>query len=373
LRRLFGADLVLVLVQEPGHSDFTPRYSLGFDPAALAGAGIAGRGRLAHGLRAEEQCTNLARRLEVLENLDPAERDLLVRLRVQVCLPLLSLGRLLGMILLGSTDPAWRLGREEEELLEMLSVQAALSLENALLHSQQRDRLLRLYRAERLATAGRLAAGVAHEIRNPLTVISSTVQYLVQGIPTDDPRWELAQGLLAAVARVDRTVESLLRLARTRETPRAEHNLLASLDRALLLIEAQARQGDITVEKRYSRESFVVLCDPDRMEQLFLNLLLNALQATAAGGRITAAVDLWEDPYNPADRRVQAEIADTGTGIPVEELEKVFEPFFTTKSEGSGLGLPISLSIVESYEGEIDVHSEPGRGTTVCVRFPLVE
>jgi signal transduction histidine kinase len=373
LRRLYRADLVLVFLQEVEQGDFTPCYSLGYDSRALSGIGMSGRGRLARRFGGDIHCLDLANRLEIQKHIDPAEQELLVRLKVQLCLPLVSLGRLIGMILLGSTEPAWHLAREGRELLEILGAQVALALENAVLHSRQSDRLRRLYRAERLATAGRLAASVAHEIRNPLTVISSTVQYILQGITAGDPRQGLAEGVLAEVARMERTVDSLLRLGRTREVLRAEHDLREPLDRSLTLVEVQARQRCIEVERRFGSEILRVLCDPDQIEQLFLNLLLNALQATPEGGRITVAATIWEDPYNPADRRAQIEIADTGTGIPEEELERVFEPFFTTKSEGSGLGLPICLSIVESQEGEIDLHSRVGKGTIVCVRFPLLE
>jgi signal transduction histidine kinase len=374
VRRLFGSELVLVLLQEAGYGDFTPCYSLGFDAEALAGASLSWRGRLALWFGGEGRCLDLARQLELQERLDPAELELLARLKVRFCLPLISLGRLIGMILLGSTDPAWHLTPEERELLEMFGAQSALALENAVLHSQQRDRLRRLFRAERLATAGRLAAGVAHEIRNPLTVISSTVQYIVQAIPQDDPRQELGRGLLAEVARIERTVGSLLRLGRAREMPRMQHDLREPLDRSLLLIEPQAKERGVTVEKRYGAGAFLVLGDPDQLEQLFLNLSLNALQAMPKGGRITVTAEVQEDPYNPAGRGwAEVEITDTGSGIPAEDLEKIFEPFYTTKSEGSGLGLPICVSIVESHGGEIDVHSRIEQGTAVCVRLPLVK
>lgn len=255
LRRLFRADLVLVLLREVEQGDFTPCYSLGYDSRALAGVGMSRRGRLARWFGEDTHCLDLADRLELQKHLDPAEQELLARLKVQLCIPLVSLGRLIGVILLGSRDPAWHLAREGRELLEMLAAQAALALENAVLHSRQSDRLRRLYRAERLATAGRLAASVAHEIRNPLTVISSTVQYILQGFAAGDPRQELAEGVLAEVARMERTMDSLLRLGRTREVLRGEHDLRESLDRSLLLIEVQARQRGIEVERRFDGET----------------------------------------------------------------------------------------------------------------------
>lgn len=373
LRRLFGADLVLVFLQEPGRGDFIPRYSLGFDAEALAGAGFPGRGSLARWLEANGKCADLARRLDLAETLDPAELELLDRLRSQLCVPLVSLGRLLGIILLGSTDPAWRLSHEALELLEILAAQTALALENSVLHSQQRDRIQRLYRAERLAMAGKLAAGVAHEIRNPLTVISSTVEYILRGIPEDDPRRGLTEAVLHEVARINRTVEGLLSLGRVREARQSEVNVLKPLEQARLLVEGQARERGVRMEKRYDDRRLIVRGDADQLQQVFLNLLLNALHATEPGGSITIRTEAWEDPRDPAaGGKVQVEIADTGRGIQRTDLDKVFEPFFTTRPEGSGLGLAICQSIVESHEGKIDLRSRLGQGTIVRVCLPRI-
>jgi signal transduction histidine kinase len=372
LQELFGPDLVLVFQTEPGGERFTPGYQKGFDPEALRDVAFSTRGSLARSLSGRDRCIALARELDLLDHLDAHEREMLGTLRAQLCAPLISLGRLIGMVLLGSTDPQWRLAEEDRQLLEMLTAQAALALESAVLHSQQRDRLHRLYRAERLATAGKLAAGVAHEIRNPLTVISSTVQYILQGIPEDDPRRGLTEAVLHEVSRMNRTVEGLISLGRVREARKIEVNLLDPLDQARLLVEGQARQRQVRIEKRYGAKRFLMLGDPDLLQQVFLNLLLNAIQATEADGSVTIRAVPWDDPYAPG-RKVQVEIADTGRGIPEEDRDRIFDPFFTTKSEGTGLGLPICQSIVERMEGEIDLHSQPGRGTTVCVRFPRID
>jgi two-component system, NtrC family, sensor kinase len=380
LRHLFRADLVLVLLREVEQGDFTPCYSLGYDSRVLAGVGMSGRGRLARRFGGDTHCLDLADRLELQEHIDPAEQELLARLKVQLCLPLVSLGRLIGMILLGSTDSAWHLARESRELLEILGAQVALALENAVLHSRQSDRLRRLYRAERLATAGRLAASVAHEIRNPLTVISSTVEYILRGISEDDPRRGLTEAVLHEVARINRTVEGLLSLGRVREVRESEVDLLKPLEQARLLVEGQARAKGVRLDNHYGRR-LMVYGDADQLQQVFLNLLLNALEATDPGGRIAIRVEALEDPPCPTaggpvqgrSRRVQVEISDTGRGIKRADLDRIFEPFFTTRSDGSGLGLAICQSIVERHEGEIDIRSKPGQGTTVRVCLPRLD
>ncbi len=370
LRDLFGPDLILVLQVEPRNGDFTPAYSIGFDEEALNTFGLSSHGSLAEWFAANEECIGLSLDLGLPEHLDPSERELLRRLAVQICMPLVSMNRLIGMILLGSTNPGWRLKGEDLALLEMLSGQVALALENAALHSEQKERLHRLHLAQGLAMSGRLAAGIAHEIRNPLTAIRSTVQYIADELAEEDPKRVLAQGLLSEVDRIQQTTEGLLNLSRTRNSERREIDLLVTLDQALLLIEAQARQQGVEIEKEYEGERFIVLGDADQLRQVFLNLLLNALEAIPEVGKITVRVGPWQSRYSPRDRRVQIEIADTGIGIRNEDLGRILDPFFTTKGEGTGLGLAICQSILARHEGEIDVRSAVGQGTTFSVLLP---
>lgn len=279
----------------------------------------------------------------------------------------------MGMILLGSMDPDWTLSEESQHLLDLLSTQAALSLENSILHSQQRDRIQQLYRAERLAMAGKLAARVAHEIRNPLTVISSTVEYILGGVSEDDPRRGLAEALLCEVTRINRTVEGLLSLGRVREPQQSEIDVLKPLEQAHLLIEGEARAKEVKVDKQYGSRQLTVFGDADQLQQVFLNLLLNALQATNPGGSITIRAEEWEAPRKPAaSSKVQIVITDTGRGIKRADLGRLFEPFFTSRPEGSGLGLAICQSILERHDGEIDIQSRLGQGTTVRVCLPRI-
>jgi signal transduction histidine kinase len=369
LQDLFAATLVLVFQFQAGHPDLAPSHSLGFEGESLGSPRLSGRGRLAQWLGTHERCFEFTEELQLEDRLDPQERDLFRRLQTRVCVPLISLKRLIGVVLLGSKNPGWRLSPGALELLGMLSAHSALALQSALLHSQQKNRLHRIFLSERLATAGRLATGVAHEIRNPLTVIGSTMQYMAETLEEEDPRQALMRGVLDELERLNKTVEALLRLAPVRER-HIEHDLLGPLEQALLLIIAQARQSGIALERSYSEDHFPIQGDPDQIQQVFLNVLLNALQVTGKGGTVSVRVEPWEDLFS-GDRSVQVQIADSGPGIPPKDLERIFEPFFTTKPEGSGLGLAICQSLVERNGGEIDVESEVGKGTTLRIRFPL--
>ena len=238
------------------------------------------------------------------------------------------------------------------------------------MHREQRDRLRRLYRAERLAAAGQLAAGVAHEIRNPLTSIRSTIQYLVPSFAAEPEKQELMGELLSEVDRINRIVNDLLSLARPSEFCAAEVELPELLEQSVLLVRTQADKQGVTIESTGSAPGLVVSADPNQLKQVFLNVLLNALQAMPDGGRLSVKLD--RRPTDALGREwVHVVVADTGTGIPGEFLDKIFDPFFTLKREGTGLGLSISYNIVQQHEGEMEVQSQPGEGTTVNIRLPL--
>jgi signal transduction histidine kinase len=275
--------------------------------------------------------------------------------------------------MLGSSRPDWELTSQEIELLQLLAGQAGLAFENSYLYHEQRDRLRRIYRAERLAAAGQLAAGVAHEIRNPLTAIRSTVQYVLQDYADSNPKKALIRELLAEVDRIDRTVNGLLSLTRVKEFVPESVDVLDILEQSLVLVSAQAQRQRVRVERQHSSQGMRVMGDGGELKQVFLNLLLNVLQAMPDGGLLRSGAEEWRSGMGAAAGRwVQIRISDTGVGIPADQLDKIFDPFFTTKREGTGLGLSVCHGIIHLHEGEIDVQSEAGKGTTVSVRLPLL-
>jgi signal transduction histidine kinase len=285
---------------------------------------------------------------------------------------LVSLNRLIGLILLASDEGTWEPDAAQIEVLELLASQAGLAFENAYLNREQRDRLRRLDRAERLAVAGQLAAGVAHDIRNPLTAIRSTVQYLLSECPEVDPKHTLMEGLLSEVDRINGTIDGLLSLTRSRDFEVAEVDLADILDQILILVAVQAQQLGVAIVREPADRGLVVRGDSRQLKQVFLNLLLNALQAMPDGGTLTVSSGRVRSGLaHQGPPWALVTLVDTGVGIPSEQLDKIFDPFFTTKREGTGLGLSVSYWIVQRHDGELDLASEPGKGTVVSVRLPL--
>lgn len=371
IRELLDPERMAVLEPDPAAGGFLPGFSFGLAESDLAGLRVPARGKLARWLSVNETCLVLDRQPGVQEYLDPAERDLLDRLRINVCVPMLSLNRLTGILLLGLGRPGGGLGRGDVELLNLLASQASLAFENAALYRAQRERLDRLHRAERLAAVGQLAAGVAHEIRNPLTAIRSTMQYLLRDLDPGTPKHQLVEELLSEVDRINGTVGGLLSLSRSGEVRRVEMDLLEPLSKAVQLVQAQAAEKGVEIAGDLALPESRVLGDAGQLKQVFLNLLLNALQAMSGGGRIAVAARSWRP--GGGDPWVEVRVTDTGPGIPPDQLRRIFDPFYTTKRDGTGLGLAICHGIIEQHEGEIHLESRAGEGTTASVRLPLIQ
>jgi two-component system nitrogen regulation sensor histidine kinase GlnL len=233
-------------------------------------------------------------------------------------------------------------------------------------------------RGETLAALGRMAVGLAHEIRNPLGAIRGAVQ-LMQRELGDEARWgEYTEVLLKEVNRVNRIIEMLLDLGRPvtlRAVPLNVHQLL---ERVALLLEEMAARRKVQIVRRYDPSLPPILADEDRILQVFHNLVGNAIEAMPGGGRLTlvsrlsmnplfAKVDLGQGPRSMAE----VQVADEGAGIPEAVRAKLFTPFFTTKERGLGLGLALCHRIIEEHKGVIQVESQPGRGTVVSCFLPL--
>lgn len=221
-------------------------------------------------------------------------------------------------------------------------------------------------RSQRLASVGRLAAGVAHEIRNPLSSIKGFATYFkqrYQDVPEDR---QTANIMIQEVDRLNRVVSQLLEFARPVTVTPKVSSFKTVLKDSLKLIERQAQDKQITIDARNSTHIDEVEIDPDRINQVLLNLYLNAIEAMEAGGRLRVEVS-----GNGAGNGLTIQISDTGHGIAGEDLSRIFDPYFTTKSSGTGLGLAIAHNIVETMGGSIEVRSETGKGTTFTVTLPI--
>ena len=220
-------------------------------------------------------------------------------------------------------------------------------------------------RSRRLASVGRLAAGVAHEIRNPLSSIKGFATYFkerYQDVPRDQ---QTANIMIQEVDRLNRVVNQLLEFARPVKIKLQPTNLNDLIDDSIKLIENQAAEKKIAVKTSYSARAPKIMVDPDRLNQVLLNVYLNAIEAMADGGQLIVAIS-----SNAEADGIDIKIADTGCGIGPEDLSKIFDPYYTTKSSGTGLGLAIAHNIIEAVGGQILVESHPGQGTIFRIIIP---
>ena len=220
--------------------------------------------------------------------------------------------------------------------------------------------------SEKMASLGLLAAGVAHEVNTPLTGISSYTQMLLQGADADDPRTQVLEKIERQTFRAARIVNGLLNLARPAQVDSGPVDVNAVINDVLSLLEHQLRNGSIQVRKELASSAPVVLGIEYKLQQVFLNLFLNARDAMPKGGWLTIAT---RGGLNEAT----IEVADTGSGIPADYLSRIYDPFFTTKEigKGTGLGLSITYGIMQEHDGTISCDSSVGQGTRFTLTLPL--
>ena len=220
-------------------------------------------------------------------------------------------------------------------------------------------------RSQRLASVGRLAAGVAHEIRNPLSSIKGFATYFKERYPDRPEDQQTADIMIQEVDRLNRVVGQLLEFARPISIKPKMISLEALLKDAVRLIEDRAAEKNISIQTRNAAGIDAAWGDPDRINQILLNLFLNAIDAMENGGELNVAISSNDDRGE-----ISITVSDTGCGISSEHLSRVFDPYFTTKSTGTGLGLAIAHNIVEAIGGRIYVESQKNRGTTFTVTLP---
>ena len=223
-------------------------------------------------------------------------------------------------------------------------------------------------RSEKLAAIGKLAAGVAHEIRNPLSSIRGFAQYLQRSLKDHPQEQEYAETMVSEVDRINAVVSDLLSIARPIEAELSPTDVTELIEHSIRLVQADARSRNVNIELNISDLSKIPL-DSNQMTQAILNLLLNALQAVNSGGRIEVGAEL-----DPSVSRLKIWVEDNGSGITADQKDKIFDPFFTTREKGTGLGLAIVHKIVENHNGEIHLESPPPgekKGTRITLSIPV--
>ena len=235
-----------------------------------------------------------------------------------------------------------------------------LSLSHDITERKRSEELL--HQQDKLAAVGQLAAGVAHEIRNPLTSMKGYTEFL-HSEEQDSNHIEYFEIILDEIDRVNQIVEEFLVLAKPQSVHLETKNIIPIIRNVLSLMEFDARKKNVTFYFDSVNEQILVRCDENRLKQVFLNFVKNGMEAMPNGGNIKVSTEL-------KDSEVQISIEDTGVGIPPERLKKLGEPFYTTKKTGNGLGLMVSFKIIEGHKGRIIVESEVNKGTTFNIVLP---
>ena len=279
-----------------------------------------------------------------------------------LCVPLESQNELVGcMEALILSQSMRTFTSEDREFLEAVGHIVGNAIQARRREQQARD-------AEKMAAVGELAAGVAHELGNALAIAGSAVQFLLANPDVASPVRQHLEVIYRNVAAGQKIIKDLLSFARPNPPCRVATEIEPILEQALLFLKRKMANARIEVSRHYWPGALQVLADAQQIQQVFLNILLNAIQAMPRRGTLTLRT--VPEPPGPPWTGVRVEIADMGDGIPAEYLHRIFDPFFTTKEGGTGLGLSVSRRIIAAHGGELSVESKEGHGARFTVRLP---
>jgi signal transduction histidine kinase/putative methionine-R-sulfoxide reductase with GAF domain len=306
-----------------------------------------------------------------------------LNLQSLVVIPLLAKEKALGAIAADHLEPGKNITSETLESVMTFAQQAGLAIHNAVMYQelkafshQMEEKIQKttadlrkteaqLIRSEKLAALGQLAAGIAHEIRNPLTSINILIHSLTENLSTENSRWEDLKVIEEEILRINEIVDQFLRFAKPASPLFEKTDLIPIFEETLQLLRPQLEKGKITVKKELDTLPLITV-DKEQIKQVILNLLMNAIQSMREGGELSISGRFSKDGY-----WVELTIQDSGVGIPLENVDKLFDPFFSTKEGGIGLGLSIAHRIIDQHHGKIEVESNPGRGTRFTLLLPV--
>ena len=300
-----------------------------------------------------------------------------------VVIPLLAKEKALGAIAADHLEPGKNITTEALESVMTFAQQAGLAIHNAFMYqelktfSQQMEEKIQkttaalrkteaqLIRSEKLAALGQLAAGIAHEIRNPLTSINILIHSLRDGLSSENSHGEDLKVIEEEIDRINEIVDQFLRFAKPASPLLEKAEIIPMFEETLQLLKPQIERRRISVQKNF-RSLPPITIDREQMKQVVLNLLLNAIQAMPEGGRLGLSGLVPEE-----NQWIQISVQDSGIGIPPKDMDKLFDPFFSTKEGGIGLGLSIAHRIIDQHHGKIEVESTPGKGTLFTIWLPM--
>lgn len=266
-------------------------------------------------------------------------------------------GNLDARVCLTSGDELGRVAQTFNSMVETLQ-ENKRDLE--ILHQRE------LERTQRMATLGELAEAIAHEIRNPLAGVSASVKIIREGLEKDDPRTKVFDEIHFQTDRIEKIVSNLLQFARKSTPQFSFYTIHEIIEKTLHLFSFQFEGQRINVEKEFQSNLPQIYADPDQIQHVLMNIVLNAIQSMPEGGKLR-----FMTFFPPGGERVRLTISDTGKGISQETLTKLFKPFYSTKAKGAGLGLAIVEKIIHEHRGKVSIFSEPEVGTTVEILLPI--
>ncbi|MBC7251140.1 MAG: GAF domain-containing protein [Anaerolineae bacterium] len=334
-----------------------------------------------------EQCAPIAQVLSsakpLLLNNEPADEPLLTQLSTSLSfpcytallVPLIARDRVLGAAAVINKLDGDLFQEDDLSLLGSMAASVAMAVENARLYAEVkgvaeelRASQARLVQSVKLAAMGKLAASIAHEINNPLQAVQSCMYLVAEAADPQDPNTRYLDIARQELDRIARIVQRMLDFYRPGDEGRRPTAVGALLDDVLTLMHKQLEQGHVQVQTDYEPDLPIVMAVADHLKQVFLNIILNALEAMPQGGllRISTSAHQAED----GQRTVSIAFQDTGVGIPEEALDQIFDPFYSTRPGGTGLGLAVSYDIVARHGGRIEVESQVGQGSTFTVILP---
>jgi signal transduction histidine kinase len=285
----------------------------------------------------------------------------------EVALPLRVQNRLTGLVAVGRNRALRIVSGEDLRILGDVASAASVALENARLSRELRRSETALERANRLSSIGTLAAGIAHEIRNPLTAVKTFLDLLPQRLEDRDFLVNFRDLSLNELRRVTDLINDLLSFGRSTSTERRAVDVAPALDQVVRLLDSTARKRQVALELRAEPHLPAIWADPDQVKQIVMNLVLNAIEASPPERAVVLHV------HAPGRGRVAIEVRDQGPGIPPDQLESIFHPFFTTKESGTGLGLALVHQMIVEHGGEITVESRVGAGSVFRVLLPATD
>lgn len=304
-------------------------------------------------------------------------------LKSLIVIPILIKDRVFGAISADHVKPGKKISKESFESVLALSHQASLAIHHAFRYKELKDlsekmeeRIKKvqdelkktekeLFRSEKLAALGQLAAGFAHEIRNPLTSINLLIQSLKEKLPEEGIYREDLAVIEGEIIRINEIIDQFLRFAKPSEPFFEKMKVVPILEEVIQLLKLQIEKQKVIVKKEFSDLPPIII-DKEKIKQVFLNIILNAIQAMPNGGELKLKCQLSEDSCF-----VKIQFRDSGVGIPHDDMARLFDPFYTTKDNGTGLGLSIVHRIIDQHQGRIEVDSILGEGSLFTVWLPI--